>query len=113
LVAISVATHAELAWSDDIATEDAPVLVSVSESTGAAVFRYRDRLLVVVTNDALPNGDFRLVRVSNNTVLIEHLNAAPGTPELTELQLGHSAQPAPPILRDNVYSVPSAPGESQ
>lgn len=110
---MSAATHAEVAQSYDVATDDAPVLVSVSQSTGAAVFRYRGRLHAVVVEDVFPNADFRLVRVSKNAVLIERLSVAPGTPELTEIQLGQSVQPALPILRDNVYPLPAAPGESQ
>jgi hypothetical protein len=113
LLASSSSVLAENAPPDEVLVEDAPVLVGLSESTAAAVFRYRSRLHVVVVEDDFPNGDFRLVRVANNAVLIERLSAAPGTPELTEVQLGQSVQPTPPILRNNVYPLPAAPGESQ
>lgn len=113
VLASSSVAHAEIAPPNDIATEDAAVLVSVSASTGAAVFRYRSRLHAVIVEDVFPNGDFRLVRVSNDAVLIERLNTAPGAPELTVIQLGQRVQPAPPILRSNVYPLPAAPGEGQ
>lgn len=113
LLALTPSVHAGSAPPDEVLTEDAPVLVSVSQSIGAAVFRYRSGLHAVVMEEVFLNGDFRLVRVSNNAVLIERINAAPGAPELTEIQLGQSVLPAPPILRNNVYPLPTAPGESQ